>query len=61
MSAKKAAATAPAGTQIGQWVRDADDRKMRVTMICRDGEPWGRLDGNDANEPERIKAPWRAA
>jgi Tfp pilus tip-associated adhesin PilY1 len=38
-------------------VRDAHGQLYRVTMRGSCPDPWGRRDGDDANEPEPLATP----
>jgi len=41
----------------GRMVRDAHGQLYRVTMRGSCPDPWGRRDGDDANEPEPLATP----
>lgn len=50
---------APKDNACGRFVMGADGKRYRVTMRASTAEPWGRLDGDDKNEPVEIPRPFR--
>lgn len=50
---------APRDNAIGRYVIGADGNRYRVTMRAAMPDPWGRIDGDDANEPVEIPRPFR--
>jgi hypothetical protein len=58
---ERAGKAAKSDKLIGQYVTGSDGKTYRVTMRSSEPDPWGRLDGDDRNEPIEIPRPWKRA